>query len=236
MKNRMSLNLFLLLACIPCCFAQTEPEYKLKKDVVDYYWEMASADGDLISYPLELKDNKWMTVSVADYELEADVDYRKGYIFITDPAKDSLDKAATFQFVIYPRKKDNPLVAISKKKYQNDRWITEVGFWEKRGGKWFNIARKVAPELSYLDYLDGGREVHKLNVDLVEQLPVHFELPKKGTTIKAYLLSEQLTFYCMQIKPDDENCSIRSSIKYNTVELRWNKAKSTFVLAAFKKS
>jgi hypothetical protein len=117
-------------------FAQGPELIKLKKDVVDYYWEMSSVDKDLISYPLEIKDKKWTTVSVADYELEADVNTSKGYIFISDPARDTLDKSSSFQFMIFEKSKGEPIIGISKKICVDQLWVTEASFWKKSGGKW----------------------------------------------------------------------------------------------------
>ena len=217
--------------------AQSKNEMNIKKDVVDYYWEMSSSDKDLISYPIEMKNNKWTSVSIADYEIPADVNYLKGYIFISDAANDSLDKASTFQFVIYERKKGDPIIAISKKRYQDDMWATEVSFWEKKGGKWFNVIQEVAPELTYQDFLEGGRDGFKLSDALIKMLPIHYDLPTKSSDhINVYLLNDYFAYYCHQVKPDDENCGIQNAIIYDQVELRWNKTKGAFVLVNFKKS
>jgi hypothetical protein len=215
---------FYLLFLLPFSgFAQVEDEINIRKDVIDYYWEMSSSERDLIHYPIELKDKKWLTVSNADYEIEADVDYRKGYIFIKDPGNGAEDK------------KGDPLIAISKKKFINDKWVTEVSFWEKRGGLWTNIVAEVAPKLSYQDFLEGGREQHKLDSTLAGLLPIYYNLPKKGKNIKVFLLSEGLTAYCMNDNPDDTHCPIRQFIKFQVAELRWNKGKSTFSVNKFQK-
>jgi hypothetical protein len=232
---RQSFYLFLLLVLSSNIFAQTDDEFNLKKDVVDYYWEMSSVDTHLIHYPIELKDNKWTTVSVAEYELEADVNYRKGYIFIKDPANEDDEHASTYRFKLYKRKKNKPLIGISKKRYVDEKWVTEVSFWEERGGKWFNVAEEVLPDLIYQDFLAGGRADHEENEDLVELLPLHYALPKKGNTIKVFLLSEGITAYCMNVDPDNPNCQIRQYIKFQSVDLKWNKAKSKFSIGNFKK-
>lgn len=215
--------------------AQVESEINIRKDVLDYYWEMASSDSDLIHYPIELKDKKWLTVSNADYELEATVDYRKGYIFIKDPGKGEEDKASSFQFVMYERNKDNPLIAISKKKYLDEKWVTEVGFWEKRGGLWTNIVKEVLPELSYHSFLEGTFDRSAFGIDLPSLLPIYFDLPKKGNNIMVLFLSEGLKAHCMNGHQEDENCNVIQYIKYQSVELRWNKGKSNFSLGKFQK-
>ena len=137
--------------------------------------------------------------------------------------------------MIYERKKDDPLIAISKKKFINNKWVTEIGFWEKRSGLWTNIANEVAPDLSYQDYLEGGREQHKMDSTLAGLLPIYYNLPKKGKSIKVFLLSEGLTAYCMNDNPDDKHCPIRQYIKFQVAELRWNKGKSTFSVNKFQK-
>jgi hypothetical protein len=233
MKNILLYPLFLILSSTS--FAQVENEINIRKDVIDYYWEMSSSELDLIHYPIELKNKKWLTVSHADYEIEADVDYRKDYIFIKDPGNGAEDKASTYQFVLYDRKKGDPLIAISKKKFINEKWVTEVSFWKKKGGLWTNIVAEVAPELSYQDFLEGGREQHKLDRTLAGLLPIYYNLPKKGKSIKVFLLSEGLTAYCMNENPDDTHCPIRQFIKFQIAELRWNKGKSTFSVNKFQK-
>lgn len=216
-------------------FAQNDGASNTKKDVVDYYWKMSSVDTHLIHYPVELKNNKWTTVSEAEYELEAEVNYRKGYIFIKDPANGDEEHASTYRFKLYKRKKNKPLIAISKKRYVDESWVTEVSFWEEKGGKWFNITETVIPDLKYQDFLAGGRADHEDNEDLTRLLPLHYSLPKKGKTIKVFLLSEAITAYCMNVDPDNPNCSVRQHIKYQSVELKWNKAKSKFSIGNFKK-
>lgn len=227
--------LFLFLMTSVVVFAQKNSELNLKKDVVDYYWEMSSVDTHLIHYPIELKDNKWTTVSSAEYELEADVNYRKGYIYIKDPANEDDDHASTYRFKVYKRKKNKPLIGISKKRYVDEKWITEISFWEEKGGKWFNIVDKVLPDLTYQDFLAGGRADHESTEELTDLLPLHYALPKKGKTIKVFLLSEGITAYCMNVDPDNPNCEIRQHIKYQSVDLKWAKAKSKFSIGNFKK-
>ncbi len=231
---RILVALFSLLAIFPLK-AQETNELNLKKDVVDYYWEMATVDSHLIHYPIELKDNKWTTVSLDEQELEAEVNYRKGYIFIQDSAFTDTDHAASYRFVMYKRKKNKPLIAISKKRYVNEQWVTDVSFWEERGGKWFNIVDEVIPDLTYQDFLTGGRGEHQMDTELQTLLPLHYALPKRGNIIKVFLLSEGLTGYCMNIDPDDPNCEVRQYIKYQSVDLRWNKGKSKFSIGNFKK-
>lgn len=216
--------------------AQAPDPMVLKKDIVDYYWEMASEDKDLVSYPLEIKEKKWTTVSIADYELEAYVNTSKGYIEINDPGNDSLDKASYFQFKVFQWKKSNPVIVISKKKYAEKLWSTEVSFWQKKGGKWFDVSQEISDDLSYQDFLEGGRDGFKYGESVAKMLPIHYDLPKKGNAIKIYLLSDYFSYYCHQVKPDDIDCGIQGAIIYDQVTLQWHKGKGEFKLGEFKKA
>ena len=212
-------------------FAQGPELIKLKKDVVDYYWEMSSVDKDLISYPLEIKDKKWTTVSVADYELEADVNTSKGYIFISDPARDTLDKSSSFQFMVFEKSKGEPIIGITKKIFTDQLWVTEASFWKKSGGKWFNVTEEVALDLTYRDFLEGGNDGFIYDEQIAKMLPLHFDLPRKGNAIKIYLLSDYFLLYCHSIKPDDPTCSIQGALIKEEMEMKWNKSKGKFVLS-----
>jgi hypothetical protein len=235
MKN-MPVLLLLFFGVSLVVSAQAPDPMKLKKDVVDYYWEMASADADLVSYPLEMKDKNWTTVSIADYEMPATVNTSRGYVSITDPARDSLDKASTFQFMIFERSKGDPIIAISKKKFVEKFWTTEFDVWEKKGGKWFNVTSELVEELTYQDFLEGKRDGFKYSEDVAKMLPIHYQLPEKGMKIQIFLLNDYFAYYCHQERPDDPNCGIQGAMNFDRAELHWQKGKGNFSIRHFKKS
>jgi len=222
-----------LILALSICFslkAQGPELIKLKKNIIDYYWEMSSVDKDLVSYPLEIKDNKWMTVSMADYELEADVNTSKGYVFIKDPARDSADKSCIFQFMLFEKSNGEPIIAISKRFAVNGFWVTDISFWKKNGGKWFKVNDEVVVELTYRDFLEGGNDSFLYDEQMASLLPLHFELPKRGNTIKIYLMDENFETYCLA-NPGDSACGIQGSFKDGELELHWNKSKGKFTLS-----
>lgn len=215
------------------CFsaaAQGPEVIKLKKNIIDYYWEMSCVDKDLVSYPLEIKNNKWTTVSIADYELDADVNTSKGYVFINDPARDSAENHCFFQFMLFEKANGEPIIAISKKTFVDQFWKTDVSFWKKNGGKWFKVNDEVVNELTYRDFLEGGNDSFLFDEQIAKILPLHFELPKRGNTIKIYLMIENFETYCLA-NPGNSSCGIRGSFKEGELELHWNKSKGKFTLS-----
>ncbi len=228
MSRSFSVILFFFL-CYSAA-AQAPEVIKLKKDIIDYYWEMSCVDKDLVSYPLEIKDNKWTTVSVADYEMEADVNTTKGYIFINDPARDSADNTCSFQFMLFEKSNAEPIVAISKKYFAGQMWQTDVSFWKKSGGKWFKVNDEVVIEITYRDFLEGGNDAFLYDEQISELLPLHYELPKKGNSIKIYLIDDNFESYCAA-NPSDASCGIRGSFKDGELEIQWNKSKGKFTLS-----
>jgi hypothetical protein len=227
-------NIFPILLGIFCCFsasAQAPEVIKLKKDVIDYYWEMSCVDKHLVSYPLEIKANKWTTVSKGDYEMEADVNTSKGYVFIRDPARDTLDNTCSFQFMLFEKSNGEPIVGISKKVFNGEYWEAEISFWKKNGGKWFKVNDEVMTELTYRDFLEGGNDGFLYDEHISKMMPLHYELPHKGNTIKINLLDEYFKIYCISIKPDDPGCGIQGSFKDEHLELHWNKSKGKFILS-----
>ena len=224
---------FPVILIFSLCFsaaAQAPEVIKLKKDIIDYYWEMSSVDKDLVSYPLELKENKWTTVSVADYEMEVDVNTSRGYVFIKDPARDSGDNTCSFQFMLFERANAEPIIAISKKYIENQIWQTDISFWKKSGGKWFKVNDEVVIEITYRDFLEGGNDAFLFDEHISKFLPLHYDLPKKGNTIKIYLLDENFETYCAA-NPSDSACGIRGSFKDGELEIHWNKSKGKFTLS-----
>jgi hypothetical protein len=163
--------------------------------------------------------------------LEADVNTSKGYIFISDPARDTLDKSSSFQFMIFKKSKGEPIIGISKKICVDQLWVTEASFWKKNGGKWFNVTEEVALDLTYRDFLEGGNDGFIYDEQLAKMLPLHFDFPQKGNTINIYLLSDYFALYCHSIKPDDSNCSIQGALIKEEMEMKWNKSKGKFVLS-----
>jgi hypothetical protein len=226
-------KIFPVLLTLLLCFsaaAQAPEVIKLKKDVIDYYWEMSSVDKDLVSYPLEIKGKKWTTVSVGDYEMEADVNISKGYIFIKDPARDTLDKSCSFQFMLFEKSKGEPIIGISKKVFSGLYWDTDISFWKKNGGKWFKVNDEVMTELNYRDFLEGGNDGFIHDEHVAKMMPLHYELPQKGKTIKIFLLDEYFKIYCLSVKSDDPACGIQGSFKDEELQLQWNKSKGKFIL------
>jgi hypothetical protein len=222
---------FILILFLCYSAAAQAPEViKLKKDIIDYYWEMSCVDKDLVSYPLEIKDNKWTTVSIADYEMEADVNTTKGYVFIKDPARDSADNFCSFQFMLFEKSNNEPIIGISKKYIIGDTWKTDVSFWKKSGGKWFKVNDEVVIEITYRDFLEGGNDAFLYDEHIAKLLPLHYDLPKKGNTIKIYLLDENFEAYC-SANPSDTSCGIRGSFKEGELEIHWNKSKGKFTFS-----
>lgn len=213
------------------CFsaaAQAPEVIKLKKNVIDYYWEMSCVDKDMVTYPLEIKNNKWMTVSAGDYEIEADVNTLNGYVFIKDPARDSAENHCIFQFMIFEKSKGDPIIAISKKAFVDKYWETDISFWKKIGGKWFKVNDEVVIELTYRDFLEGGNESFLYDEQIANILPLYYDLPKRGNTIRIYLMDENFDTYC-QANPSP-SCGIRGSFKEGELQIHWSKSKGKFIL------
>jgi hypothetical protein len=168
-------------------------------------------------------------------EFKVDVDERNGYLQ-AGRSDDESDGEEIYTFVMWRGPSDLRLFAFTEDESGPDSEHHKTTFWSYAQGKWTR-RDDVAPRIDLRDFLDESKPIPP---EMYRKVWLKFELPRVGTTI--VVRPEAIE---PQPSPVDESDQIGGEgfdertydqlvhgAKYESLELRWDKASGKFVKGA----
>lgn len=193
-----------------------------QRSVVTAYRELQKIDESIALYPLTQKGEDWKTMSVAEYELNAKVDTKNGYIEIQDEGTGG--GTLTTQVVLYRKADGNELVVFNRRTFDGVSTDTEIAMYESDGKNWTALDPKmILPLVQISDFLSKPTDNRRADA----YLDVYYVFPQYGTTAKMLLETSQLDYSCGE-GDADAPCELLDQIKYHSIELKWDKTQKQF--------
>jgi len=165
------------------------PDANARDSVVDYYRELQAIERFELDYPLRKKGKGWVTRNLSwDSDVAAIVDTKSGYIFFSDEGTGGGNYET--QIVLWRKTGGAPLIGIAEVGYDGAYpGGSRLRFFDKFDGNWTQITDYVMPEIGISDFLDDDMTIADLNALKGIRSDVYYVLPRKGTTIRAYLVT-----------------------------------------------
>ncbi len=162
------------------------------------------------------------------------VDEKNGYAaaFTDFPIEASSLDAATpvFQMALFKSQTKPPLIVISNRISDSVCDEYETFFLRRVGNNWTDVKREVLPAMNLKMFWDAPQSVERLlKITKESFISYHFELPRRGTQVKASL---EICDYLEDDAPetaDEEMMKLRDSAK--TLYLEWDKQNGKFIRA-----
>ena len=200
-----------------------------KLSVLDYFDKLP--DSVRMSYKISNSKGKWVSTSIAEYEINPIVDLRNGYIELIDEGTGG--GVSKLQVVLYRKKDASALIGVSS--YIGDGvWIEHsLVFLEYKNQQWIDVSSEVLPNLSYKDFVKETYEMPDFPESYYEISTIYYKLPQHGTSIKASLDLGGLFLICdgtMNALPANKNlvCDFIANIKETPLALFWDKKNKRF--------
>ncbi len=162
------------------------------------------------------------------------VDEKNGYAaaFTDFPIEaGSLDAATpVFQMALFKSQTKPPLIVISNRISDSVCDEYETFFLRRVGNRWLDVKREVLPPINLKMFWDAPQSVERLlKITKESFVSYHFDLPRRGTQVKASL---EICDYLEEDAPEtanDEMITLRDSAK--TLYLEWDKQNGKFKFA-----
>jgi hypothetical protein len=210
--------------------------------VVDYYTQLQSIEGLELEYPLTKKNGKWVSVNMSwETDFPAIVDLKSGYIFFTDEGTGGGNFDT--QIVLWRRSDGSPLIGIAEVSYDPPYpLLWRLRFFEQDQDSWLDTTDYVLPKIGVSSFLTDNMTLADLNAvhDIGSGITV--ELPRKGTSIKAYLVVKDIYVNAVcngedWFEPGDKApyfryCENVRGLANTLILLKWNKQEGRFTVAS----
>jgi len=198
---------------------------KQRKNVLDYY--QALEPPFQTDYPLRKSGEKWLTNSSAEYEIEATVDLKNGYIEIEDEGTGG--GTITLQVVLFRMADGNPMLAINETFFDGLGMSSNYHFLHPEDQQQYDWTEHTLPVMTPFDFL--SEDAASLDPALLEEaMPVNLKQPQHGTTLSVHLDRSKKPLYCSENSGRDRQsvCDAFDMIEQNQLELKWNRERAKF--------
>ncbi len=201
--------------------------------VLDYY-QMIPAK--LISinpeYPskfkIENKGGKFITQSSADYEITPTIDFKNGYLNITDEGTGG--GTVIHEMAIFIDANKTRYIAANTTEHDGIGVNSKLRFYVLEAERWIDVTSKILPKLSWRDFFSGSSLKNispVLSKEHLSKLQICYTLPRYGTTVKASISTVlfNTTVFHMGDTPKELKAAARKlieSISFKEIELNWD--------------
>ena len=158
------------------------------------------------------------------------IDEQNGYAaYMNFPPGGNFEPFPIFEMAIFKSKTKPPLVVVSNLKSDSACSEYETFFLQRVGSKWTDVKREVLPPINLKMFWDAPQSVERLlKITKESFVSYHFDLPRRGTQVKASL---EICDYFEDDAPEtvgEEMSKLRDSAK--TIRLDWDKQNGKFKL------
>ncbi len=204
-------------------------------------WYQDCPDATVLEYALSEKDGKWVTQSTAEYEIEAKVDVKNGYVELMDDGTGG--GSVILQVVLWRKADKSGLLGVSRGYSDGASIEGSVAFYSVDGGSWAEVTDQVlvdyGPGVFYDQAWYGANEakLQQLYDEYGLNDAVTWKLPQKGTSPAVLLaatgrMNMALHGMGVQVSAEDR-AALQDALDHvvtGKVSLTWDKEKGTFSL------
>lgn len=179
-------------------------------------------------YPLVETKGKWKAISPSNDEIlleDVVVDLKNGYIEITDPGTGGGEW--TTRCVLFRMANGTPVLGLSRTFFDGATILQDLYFLRPEDPQKLDWTTYTMPAVDGFNFLrDDSAEEEAIVKKL---LPVTIELPRQGTSVKAWVYTGLKELYCR----GDENeysdyCGLFQQVRRTEITFKWNREKGKF--------
>ncbi len=201
--------------------------------VLDYY-QMIPAKLISISseYPskfkIENKGGKFITQSSADYELTPTIDFKNGWLNITDEGTGG--GTVIHEMAIFIDANKTRYIAANTTEHDGIGVNSKLRFYFLDGERWNDVTSKILPKLSWRDFFSSISLKNispLLKEEHLSKLQISYALPRYGTTVKASISTVLFNTTVLHSGEPPEELKkaagkLIESISFKEIDLNWD--------------
>lgn len=191
---------------------------KSPKNIADYFQILPNRYRT--GYNLVEQNGKYYTISTCCLgEFGVEVDKQNGYLLIDEVAGTGGGRQGVTA-AIFQKGDGNKLVGVTTFAgvvIPYEEFSYETKFLQYLNDQWYDVTKEVIPALTHKDFLNPISNIDK------DEFSIEYTLPKVGTTIKVRL-------HITGDNESPEKIKISNSLRFNTIELNWDKVMGRFVV------
>ncbi|RMG67234.1 MAG: hypothetical protein D6722_13505 [Bacteroidetes bacterium] len=200
------------------------PSDPQRKSVLDYYRSLKPPYAS--PYALRQEGERWLTTSTADYEIEATVDLRNGFIEIVDEGTGGGTEKV--QVVLFRLADGAPMIAISQQSFDGIGESQTYHFLRPEDPEQYDWTEHTLGVIGPYDFLELD---YAEEPDLLEEaLPVLIDLPQYGTALTARISTSKRFLYCGDQASAEQHlvCPAFDRLRRTEFQLSWDREAGQF--------